>query len=57
MRCRLCGASAFTTGGWLERVNETGRPGIWECRPSCQAVASDEDALLGAIEGREGSHD
>ena len=51
MRCRLCGKGALEIQGWLERVNEKGVPGVWECRPACGAEISQEDALLGAIEG------
>lgn len=36
-RCRLCGRHATEVEGYLERVNEKGVPGIWECRPPCGA--------------------
>jgi hypothetical protein len=51
MNCRLCGVSAQECGGWLERVNELGVDGIWECRPSCASWLSEESKILGAIEG------
>jgi hypothetical protein len=47
--CRLCGRDANACGGWLERVNEKGVPGVWECRPSCGADLSGEEKVLGAI--------
>lgn len=53
MTCRLCGRTANECGGWLERVNEKGVPGVWECRPSCGKVLSREDAVLGAITAEE----
>jgi hypothetical protein len=37
MKCRLCGKGPLEIGGYLQRVNEKGMPGIWECRPSCGA--------------------
>ena len=51
--CSLCGKDSFETGGWLERVNEKGVMGKWECRPSCEAELSNDNRLLGAITGRE----
>lgn len=51
-RCRLCG-SELKDGKWFERVNETGVPGIWECRPDCEAELHSDDALLMAIEHNE----
>lgn len=46
MYCRLCGRSAQDISGWLERVNEKGVPGIWECRPCCDDdLFSDEDII------------
>jgi hypothetical protein len=51
MKCRLCGKNVFECGGWLERVNETGVDGIWECRPDCNTTICEDDAVLGAIEG------
>lgn len=49
--CRLCGKGLFEIGGYLQRVNEKGVPGIWECRPSCDAQQTQEENLLQAIEG------
>lgn len=51
LKCRKCGKSAPEIRGWLERVNERGVPGIWECRPSCDAKPTNEEAILGAING------
>ena len=51
MECRLCNKGLFEIGGYLERVNEKGVPGIWECRPNCAADLPQETNLLLAIEG------
>jgi len=48
--CQICGKSPFETGGYLARVNEKGIPGVWECRPSCDAYLSTADKLIQAIE-------
>jgi hypothetical protein len=53
MKCRVCGATVFDCGGWLERVNEKGVPGVYECRPMCGADMPVEEKILGAIEGCE----
>lgn len=50
MKCRLCGRTVFECGDWLERVNEKGVAGIWECRPACGAKLTNEEAIIGAIE-------
>lgn len=55
MCCRKCGKGVHEVGGYLERVNEKGVPGIWECRPSCEAKLSNEDAIMAAIKGPDGS--
>ena len=47
--CNKCGCSANQCGGYLERVNEKGIPGIWECKPNCEAVMSRNEAILAAI--------
>jgi hypothetical protein len=52
-KCRRCGKGVSEIGGYLERVNEKGIPGIWECRPSCEAKMSDVKAMLAAIEAKE----
>lgn len=44
--CRLCGKDQHQTGGYLQRVNEKGVEGVWECRPDCEVKLSDEEALL-----------
>lgn len=49
--CRLCGKNAIQCGGWLERVNEKGVLGVWECRPACDVSLSSESKLLGSILG------
>lgn len=51
MKCRICGKSAHNIGGYLARANEKGIVGIWECRPSCDAKLTNEEALIAAIEG------
>lgn len=51
MQCRICGKSVTEIGGWLERVNEKGVPGIWECRPNCSADLPHDERIMGAIEG------
>jgi hypothetical protein len=50
IKCRLCDKDANDCGGWLERVNEKGVPGIWECRPSCDALLPPDERIIGAIE-------
>lgn len=50
MKCRLCGKTALQIGGYLHRVNAKGIAGIWECRPSCDAKLSNEQALFAALE-------
>jgi hypothetical protein len=53
IKCRLCGiVGSEAKGVVLQRVNEKGVEGIWECRPICGAQMSDEDALEAAIEGK-----
>jgi hypothetical protein len=49
--CRVCGKGVFETGGYLERVNEKGVDPIWECRPSCDAQLSDDEAVIAAVCG------
>ena len=51
--CRFCGKSPTQCKGWLERVNEKGVAGIFECRPSCDADLPPDERVLGAIEGCE----
>jgi hypothetical protein len=53
MNCRLCGKGVNDCGGWLARVNEKGVAGIWECRPSCDAELTRDEAVLGALEPEE----
>jgi hypothetical protein len=51
MKCRICGKGVADCSGWLQRVNSFGLPGIWECRPGCDAPAmSSGDALIAAME-------
>lgn len=53
-RCRKCGRGAFEIKGYLHRVNPKGEvPAIWECRPSCDAKLTNEQAILAAIDGPE----
>lgn len=51
IKCRLCGKGAVETHGYLHRVNEKGVPGIWECRPTCQADLPPDVRVLLTIEG------
>jgi hypothetical protein len=52
IKCRLCGVKGSEARGVvLQRVNEKGVEGIWECRPLCGAKMSDPDVLQAAIEG------
>lgn len=51
LACHKCGKTPHEVHGWLERINEMGTPGIWECRPYCGAALTSTEALLGAIEG------
>ena len=51
-KCRLCGKHlGELRGAYLTRVNEKGAPGVWECRPMCEADLSQETLLLMAIDG------
>lgn len=51
VRCQLCGRGLYgLKGAYLARVNETGVPGIWECRPSCAADLPQETLLPMALE-------
>lgn len=50
MNCRLCGKTVHEIKGFMTRVNEKGVPGIWECRPSCNANLTQDEALIAAIE-------
>lgn len=53
MKCRLCGKSALQIGGYLERVNEKGVEGIWECRPICGVYLEPDERIIAAIEGED----
>lgn len=53
MKCRLCGRGLNQIGGYLQRVNEKGVAGVWECRPTCEADLIEETAVLLAVEGEE----
>jgi hypothetical protein len=48
--CRICGATPQNCTGWLERQNEKGVEGVWECRPACGVQLSEDDKVLGAID-------
>lgn len=51
MKCRKCGANpADSKPVYLERVNAKGIPGIWECRPVCNADLPQETLLMMAID-------
>lgn len=52
IQCRRCGVKGSEAKGVvLQRMNEKGVEGIWECRPICRAQMGDSDALVAAIEG------
>lgn len=51
IQCRKCGKTMQECKGYLERMNEKGVPGIWECRPSCDADLPLDMRVLLAIEG------
>lgn len=51
IKCRLCGKGPNEVRAVLQRVNEKGVTGIWECRPICGAEMNNEDAIVAAIEG------
>lgn len=51
LACRKCGATAHNCGGYLQRVNAKGVPGIWECRPVCGADLPRDVALDLALAG------
>lgn len=50
IECRKCGAAPMKCGGYLARVNEKGVPGVWECRPSCDADLPPDVRVLLAVE-------
>jgi hypothetical protein len=49
-KCRICNKGQHECGGWLQRVNEMGVEGVYECRPACGVELSQDDRLLGALE-------
>lgn len=49
-KCQKCGATIWD-GVYLERVNEKGIAGIYECRPACGADLPQDTLLVMAIEG------
>lgn len=51
IQCRLCGKKAGEVS-LLQRVNEKGVEGIWECRPSCDESLPQAEALIAAVEGQ-----
>lgn len=53
MKCRLCGCNVNQCKGFLKRVNEKGIEGIWECRPSCTTILSNDQAVIAALEDDE----
>lgn len=50
MKCRKCNKGPNEIGGYLERVNAKGQPGIWQCAPNCDADMPPDERLLSAIE-------
>lgn len=53
MKCQKCGKTVHQCGGYLQRVNEKGVPGVWECRPVCESDLPFEDRLLLALDGED----
>lgn len=51
IKCRRCGKGPNEVKTVLQRMNEKGIEGIWECRPICGAQMSDADAVDAAIQG------
>lgn len=52
IRCRKCGKNAMEISGYLGRVNPKGEvPIVMECKPSCDAKMTKEEALIAAISG------
>lgn len=49
--CQKCGATPNQEGVVLERVNEKGAEGIWECSPDCETRLPQDQAVISAIEG------
>ena len=50
--CHKCQKNQSQINGWLERVNERGVPGIFECRPRCDCILTQEQHIIGALTGR-----
>ena len=50
MVCRKCGANPATQDVCLNRVNEVGTEGVWECAPACGVPITDEN-IVAAITG------
>ena len=50
--CHKCQKNQSQINGWLERVNERGVPGIFECRPHCDCILTQEQRIIGALTGR-----
>lgn len=51
MECSKCGRSLHDGNAWLARVNAKGQPGVWECRPNCDADLPNDVAVQWAVEG------
>ncbi len=47
--CQKCKKDLDNIGGYLKRVNEKGVDPIWECRPSCDTIQTQEQNLLDVI--------
>lgn len=57
-KCRCDPISVSRRGAYLERANEKGVPGIWQCNPSCDHLhGGQEDALLAALGVEESSNE
>lgn len=49
MVCRKCGADPVTQDVCLNRANELGAEGLWECAPSCGVAVTDENIVAAII--------
>lgn len=50
MVCRLCSRHCGEIGGYLSRVNPLGElPAVWECRPDCKALMSNDGKRVAIV--------
>ena len=56
MKCRKCGIGvikASERGAFLQRVNEFGVKGVWECSPTCDHLhGNQDDAILSCLDAQ-----